>query len=390
MAVTGVLACDPLAALAAAIDASPSATSSLKRTLSVLRAHVATKNANGGTTSADALVAETAASLVPVAAALVAAAKTAKTTETIDAVEEIKTEPKSEAPPPPPPSIADADVTLSTSAPVSFGTPRGRFDVKISDDAFALVSTTPKSTTTHLIRKAHVRKLMALEMGDSNETTCVMVAIDPAFAPVHGKQKLTTLLLQVRRVLVVTPVPVRPRSRGERRSLRTFAVVSPRPPLAFNPRPRRLSTPLLTPFNSAPTFVASRGPSTVRPNDKPVGVIHRARGGGGGDGATLSMVDGVDDVLRGSEGPVRACVALMERACGRRAFAPCAPGTKRVFAGVGGKGCVLSYTLVPIRPRRRGERRSLRTFSPGVFLSPPRVPRFQSRRAATPAFQLRF
>ena len=46
-----------------------------------------------------------------------------------------------------------------------------------------------------------------------------------------------------------TLVPIRPRSRGERRSLRTFAVVPLRPgslafdPLAFDPRPRRLSTP---------------------------------------------------------------------------------------------------------------------------------------------------
>ena len=53
-----------------------------------------------------------------------------------------------------------------------------------------------------------------------------------------------------------------------------------------------------------------------------------------------------------------------------------------------------SITLVPIRPRRRGERRSLRTFSPGVCFSPPRVPRVQSRRTSTPfnsasdAFQL--
>ena len=36
---------------------------------------------------------------------------------------------------------------------------------------------------------------------------------------------------------------MRPRRRGERRSLRTFAGVSLRPPLAFNPRHRRLSTP---------------------------------------------------------------------------------------------------------------------------------------------------
>jgi glutamine amidotransferase PdxT len=40
-------------------------------------------------------------------------------------------------------------------------------------------------------------------------------------------------------------------------------------------------------------------------------------------------------------------------------------------------------TPVPVRPRRRGERDSLRTISPGVLssLSAP-VPRFRSRRAA--------
>jgi hypothetical protein len=48
----------------------------------------------------------------------------------------------------------------------------------------------------------------------------------------------------------LTLVPIRPRSRGERRSLRTLPGVSLRPPLGFNPRPRCLSTPLLTPFNS--------------------------------------------------------------------------------------------------------------------------------------------
>ena len=40
-----------------------------------------------------------------------------------------------------------------------------------------------------------------------------------------------------------TLVPIRRRWRGERRSLRTFPGASLRPPLAFNPRPRRLSTP---------------------------------------------------------------------------------------------------------------------------------------------------
>ena len=37
-----------------------------------------------------------------------------------------------------------------------------------------------------------------------------------------------------------TLVPIRPRRRGERRSLRTFAVLSLRPHHGFNPRPRRL------------------------------------------------------------------------------------------------------------------------------------------------------
>jgi hypothetical protein len=39
-----------------------------------------------------------------------------------------------------------------------------------------------------------------------------------------------------------TLVPIRPRRRCERRSLRTLLGASLRPPLAFNPRPRNLST----------------------------------------------------------------------------------------------------------------------------------------------------
>ena len=47
-------------------------------------------------------------------------------------------------------------------------------------------------------------------------------------------------------------------------------------------------------------------------------------------------------------------------------------------------------TLVPVRPRRRGERRSLRTYFAGDCLRL-RTPRcFQSRHTLTPAFQLRF
>ena len=53
---------------------------------------------------------------------------------------------------------------------------------------------------------------------------------------------------------IITPVPIRPRRRGERRSFRTLPGASLRPgSLAFNPRPRRLSTPPLTSMNSTPT-----------------------------------------------------------------------------------------------------------------------------------------
>ena len=48
----------------------------------------------------------------------------------------------------------------------------------------------------------------------------------------------------------------------------------------------------------------------------------------------------------------------------------------------GPRATAFVFTLVPIRPRSRGARRSLRT-SPVVCISPP-APRFQSRRAATP------
>jgi hypothetical protein len=59
----------------------------------------------------------------------------------------------------------------------------------------------------------------------------------------------------------LTLVPVRPRRRGERRFLRTFPVASLRRALSFNTRPRRLSTPLLTPFNSTPTALRTERPT---------------------------------------------------------------------------------------------------------------------------------
>jgi mitogen-activated protein kinase organizer 1 len=58
---------------------------------------------------------------------------------------------------------------------------------------------------------------------------------------------------------VFTLVPIRPRWRGERRSLRPLPDVSLRPgSLAFNPRPRRLSTPKSDAFQRPSVSVESR------------------------------------------------------------------------------------------------------------------------------------
>ena len=60
--------------------------------------------------------------------------------------------------------------------------------------------------------------------------------------------------------------------RGERRSLRTFPGASLRPgSLGFNPRPRRLSTPLLTPLNSTPiSSLCMEWPSSAFMKKNPV------------------------------------------------------------------------------------------------------------------------
>jgi beta-phosphoglucomutase-like phosphatase (HAD superfamily) len=47
-------------------------------------------------------------------------------------------------------------------------------------------------------------------------------------------------------------------------------------------------------------------------------------------------------------------------------------------------GAFIMFTLVPVRPRRRGARRTLRSLSPGARFSPPNTPRFQSRHTSAP------
>ena len=78
-----------------------------------------------------------------------------------------------------------------------------------------------------------------------------VAAVSSAGCDAEQRQRAISIDAQARST---TLVPIRPRWRGERRSLRTFPGASLRPgSLAFNPdTPRRLSTPLLTPFNSRP------------------------------------------------------------------------------------------------------------------------------------------
>jgi elongator complex protein 1 len=151
-----------------------------------------------------------------------------------------------------------------------------------------------------------------------------------------------------------TLVPIRPRSRGERRSLRTFPGASLRAPIAFNPRPRRLSTPLLTPFNSTPGWPRMLRPATAqkfvtdvddpdvimelvealdaRDTTAPGGVYaHVPKGGGGGvDAATAAMAslavrDGGDD--GGGENKIDRVCAAIRAAVEARAAAAAATST---------------------------------------------------------------
>jgi hypothetical protein len=75
----------------------------------------------------------------------------------------------------------------------------------------------------------------------------------------HHLMAMTTMMMMAADALdgafYLTLVPIRPRRRGERRSLRSFSPgVSLRPHHPFNPRPRRLSTSSTDAFELHPDF----------------------------------------------------------------------------------------------------------------------------------------
>ena len=79
-------------------------------------------------------------------------------------------------------------------------------------------------------------------------------------------QEMERIIVEARSIH--TLVPIRPRSRCERRSLRTLPYVSLRPLLAFNTHPRRLSTPPNSTRRSVVrSFVPIEGSSSRPPSN---------------------------------------------------------------------------------------------------------------------------
>ena len=163
--------------------------------------------------------------------------------------------------------------------------------------------------------------------------------------------------------------------------MRTFSPgVSLRPgSLAFNRRPRRLSTSTDA-FRLHPDFVRARArPGEVRRAEEFAVGAEDARG------VALSPAGGKarqDDPRARPVGPSED-----ERAPGEGAVRGVVRESCRGGAGREGEGAF--YTMVPIRPRSRGERRSLRTL-PSDSLRPSLAFNTRPRRLSTPtdAFQL--
>jgi aminopeptidase N len=149
----------------------------------------------------------------------------------------------------------------------------GAFDVAAADREKPLKLNVGQSGFYRVVYDENARARLMRALPGMSEVDRVGLVSD-AFACGAAGYAKTTAALELARAYadageesyvvwcVLTLVPIRPRRRGERRSLRTFPVVSLRPgSLAFNLRPRRLSTPLRTPFNSTPTGTRSRAGS---------------------------------------------------------------------------------------------------------------------------------
>ena len=182
-----------------------------------------------------------------------------------------------------------------------------------------------------------------------------------------------------------TLVPVRPRRRGERRSLRALPVASLRPPPAFNPdTPRRLSTPPDA-FQLHPDDAALYGTTLISPGENGTAGVAVVGIGGYKNEEQLKSAPHWSKVYSGKCLPNDdACEEAPEAnkfgalMCD---FDDLSENARAECWTVTTSGAF--YTLVPIRPRRRGGRRSLRIL-PVVSLRSPPAFNPRPRRLSTP------
>ena len=176
----------------AARQLAPEATACLRPVLETLYRHGQNASAAGDDAAVQFGV-DVTEKLVPVAAAL--AAKAAKSA---NAEGPATAEGPGAGPVQHTRGFTDDEILCSTASPVSFASPRGKFVVHCLRDRFALESTTGKGTTTYVVRHEHVRRLLYLQRGDSNDTKDVLVSLAPDAALTVGKQSVATLLAQCR------------------------------------------------------------------------------------------------------------------------------------------------------------------------------------------------
>jgi len=170
----------------------------------------------------------------------------------------------------------------------------------------------------------------------------------------------------------VSLLPIRPRSRGARRSLRTFLVVTLHPRFPFNVSPVRRSTDRSL---HAPSLACLC--KVDKSSDAPLKI------------APLPHMFVVRDLvvdMANFYAQYKSIEPYLQTADGSEVL----KGTEYHQS----KEDRAKVRLVPIRPRWRGERRSLRTFLPGVSLRPhlagfnPDTPPSTPFNSASDAFEL--
>ena len=161
------------------------------------------------------------------------------------------------------PSLVELDASRVSAANAATTTTRRGDGIGDSQklDADAAASSARETETTHETPASHPFLEYARRWDCDPRTRRSVIRPRRVAAPRPQPMRHGVVRGELRgRGAFYTLVPIRPRSRGERRSLRTLPGVSLRPPLAFNPRPRCLSTPTDA-FQLHPDFACMERPS---------------------------------------------------------------------------------------------------------------------------------